>query len=708
MSSGSRLSFTVMQGIQRTLVCSLLFLLSFLLSGCNLVGGKTTTLSLDTTPTSIAAGSQTVFTASISHNNGNFLGANWTLASSGVACPTACGTLSNPANNGSQGNGDTATITYTAPATPPTPNSITITATSVENPSSSGADTFTITPPTPTQLVVQTVVLPPGSVGVTYPSTTLQATGGVSPYTWVVDSGTLPAGLSLSSAGVISGTPTAPANTFNFDVTVQDSSQVTASSPETITVANAGGNACDSTGGNESLLKGQYAFLLQGLDSSNQPDVAAGTFTADGAGNITGGEEDLNLYAAGAESKQGISAASNAYILGSDNRGCLTLATSTGTVVFHFTVGAISSGVAAKGTLVEWNGTYTAGVMKLQDSSAFSTAAINGHYAFGFDSPLPGYFATVGSFSASAGTVSSGTLDVNISGNVDFTGASGTPSNPVAFTGSDTVDSKGRGTFSFTSAVNQANSVCYVVSAVELYCISSDSQSVNPAFAGKILQQSGAPFSNTSISGNLIRYQDGIASTGVGVKAEIALVQADGAGNFSQAAVANDGGTYDNGLSASGTYAVAGNGRLTIPGNGPAPLFYLVVPNEAFTMSTDPIVSFGFMEGQTGTSFTDASLTGNYFFGQVVPSGSGGQFQTGEEALDGAGNLSGTADASQPGGLLFPTQSLAGGSYSISTTGFGTIMRSGTLNNVFYVISPTKWVMIDTVGTGPELQVVEQ
>jgi len=33
-----------------------------------------------------------------------------------------------------------------------------------------------------------------------------------------------------------------------------------------------------------------------------------------------------------------------------------------------------------------------------------------------------------------------------------------------------------------------------------------------------------------------------------------------------------------------------------------------------------PIVNFGFMEGQTGTSFTNASLTGNYFFGQVVPS----------------------------------------------------------------------------------------
>lgn len=121
----------------------LLASLILFLPACN-IGGKTTTLSLQTTPPSIAAGTQVVFTATISHNNGQFLGANWTLASNGAACPSACGTLSNPTNTGSSGNGDTATITYTAPAVAPAPNSVTITATSVENPNSSGADTFTI------------------------------------------------------------------------------------------------------------------------------------------------------------------------------------------------------------------------------------------------------------------------------------------------------------------------------------------------------------------------------------------------------------------------------------------------------------------------------------------------------------------------------------------------------------------------------------
>jgi hypothetical protein len=121
------------------LACALLSLFS----GCN-IGQKTTTLSLQAPPPSIAAGSQTVFTATISHNNGQFQGATWALTNGGAACPSACGTLTNPTNVGSSGNGDTATITYTAPGAPPTPNSVTVTATSVENPSSTGAGTFTI------------------------------------------------------------------------------------------------------------------------------------------------------------------------------------------------------------------------------------------------------------------------------------------------------------------------------------------------------------------------------------------------------------------------------------------------------------------------------------------------------------------------------------------------------------------------------------
>lgn len=60
---------------------------------------------------------------------------------------------------------------------------------------------------TPVAPVITTIGLPDGYVGVAY-SQTIQRTGSTS--TVAVTAGTLPAGLTLSSAGVLSGTPTTP------------------------------------------------------------------------------------------------------------------------------------------------------------------------------------------------------------------------------------------------------------------------------------------------------------------------------------------------------------------------------------------------------------------------------------------------------------------------------------------------------------------
>jgi len=59
------------------------------------------------------------------------------------------------------------------------------------------------------------------------------------PFTWTVDSGTLPPGLSLSSGGAITGTPTAP-GTYNFTMQLVDSTGLTATQAQTITIASGG------------------------------------------------------------------------------------------------------------------------------------------------------------------------------------------------------------------------------------------------------------------------------------------------------------------------------------------------------------------------------------------------------------------------------------------------------------------------------------
>ena len=74
--------------------------------------------------------------------------------------------------------------------------------------------------------------LPNWTLGRIY-SQTLAATGGVGSYTWSVPTGSLPAGLTLSSAGILSGTPLTIGN-YSFTVTVTDSNSVTANKTYTV------------------------------------------------------------------------------------------------------------------------------------------------------------------------------------------------------------------------------------------------------------------------------------------------------------------------------------------------------------------------------------------------------------------------------------------------------------------------------------------
>jgi hypothetical protein len=84
---------------------------------------------------------------------------------------------------------------------------------------------------------VTTTSLPTGAVGRPYPPTQLGVAGGAGPYTWDIPSGSgsLPQGLTLSTQGTISGTPTT-AGAASFTVRVTDSGSRTASQPLSIIV----------------------------------------------------------------------------------------------------------------------------------------------------------------------------------------------------------------------------------------------------------------------------------------------------------------------------------------------------------------------------------------------------------------------------------------------------------------------------------------
>jgi len=93
-----------------------------------------------------------------------------------------------------------------------------------------------VLPPSPT-LSLSPLTLPAGNIGSVY-NQTITASGGSPAYSFAVTGGTLPPGLTLSGAGVLSGTPTST-GTFNFTVTATDASLLTGSQDYTVTIGTA-------------------------------------------------------------------------------------------------------------------------------------------------------------------------------------------------------------------------------------------------------------------------------------------------------------------------------------------------------------------------------------------------------------------------------------------------------------------------------------
>ena len=111
-------------------------------------------------------------------------------------------------------------------------------------------------------LVISNSSLPGGMVGSAY-SATLAASGGITPYTWSLASGTLPAGLSLNATtGALSGSPKAAAAATALTFKVTDAEQPAQSKTVSLSLTIA---AAASSGGGGGALGADSLVLLGGL-----------------------------------------------------------------------------------------------------------------------------------------------------------------------------------------------------------------------------------------------------------------------------------------------------------------------------------------------------------------------------------------------------------------------------------------------------------
>ena len=89
-------------------------------------------------------------------------------------------------------------------------------------------------------VVAPTITIAPalsgGAVGSSYGPVSLSAVGGLAPHTFAITQGALPAGLTLSAAGILSGTPTTPGSR-SFTVTATDANQFSGTRDYTLSIA---------------------------------------------------------------------------------------------------------------------------------------------------------------------------------------------------------------------------------------------------------------------------------------------------------------------------------------------------------------------------------------------------------------------------------------------------------------------------------------
>lgn len=429
-------------------------------------------------------------------------------------------------------------------------------------------------------------------------------------------------------------------------------------------------------------INGTYAFSFSGTDVNGSFFAVAGTLAANGGGQITGGVMDINRVG-GVFTNIGLTGTYNSR---ADGRGVATLNSTAGNFSLVFSI------VNANRVLItrfeaSANGS---GSMDLQNSGAFSTAALAGQFAFnlsGIDA-ASNPFATAGNITSNAtGTITGGIQDSSDDGAILQSAAiSG---------GTIAVASNSRGTATLNTVSGALNFAFYVVDANHIKLVETDT---TPVLAGDAFRQSGT-FSNATLNGPFA-----FTLGGANLTAPFAaggVLSTNGAGAITSGTEdVNNGGSATTNLTFTGSYTLAANGRGTVlfaTGLGNVNLAIYPTTSGVQVLELDTgLIANGAAFQQIGALST-ATVSGNYAMNYTGVSVNGPLDAIGEFNANTTGNLSGIIDVNSSGQLSTGTG--LSGSYSIGANGRGPLNLStallGPQNMAIYAVDNTRALFID-------------
>jgi len=468
-------------------------------------------------------------------------------------------------------------------------------------------------------------------------------------------------------------------------------------------------------------LNGTYAFTTSGeviTGSSAIPMTRVGSFTADGAGHISGGIEDVNTFGTPSTA---IAVTGGSYTVSPDGRGTLTLNFASGNSInFGIVLTSTSDGLMIDETASTSQASTGSGNFILQQSTSFNLAALSGTYVFDFAGldgaqPNPNPESFIGEFTVNggAGTIPAGIFDDNDGGqltsNASMTPGSiaQDPTQPSSFT------SFGRG----IATVAGQSFVFYIVDANRIRFLSTS----NGMLSGDAVLQPTVP---ASVSGGFAFLVAGSSANGglirTGRLDANACPQCVGGPANSVSKIlmdVNDGGSEtEPSISTSNTNiaydATTGRGTLSFQNSSSTTtysfVFYLSSANSGVMQDvsgpsgtgTAVVVADGSILAQSGSPFTSSNITGPYAMNWSGLVTSGGSFanQDEEDLLAQQTvkslNLSGTYDLFQFTGLTLDTDRGSSGSISFNGgDGTGGDGKSATMDVNLSNASPIHMVV---------------